>query len=177
MRLRLDKLLQSLRDRQENILRAIDADPLLLKKVSGDLVLANASKELFTPQHEHQLFAKGVVYRRAPYRLMSLPLVKIYNLGERQVSLDDLHQLLDEGPTQPRFLRKLDGTLVQAFRHDERVHFTMRGMIEGAGRGGAGGAVSARRADLAALDRRLDLAHIRKYLPSPKEVAAVLQAC
>jgi hypothetical protein len=140
MRLRLDELLQSLRDRQEEILRAIDADPLLMKKSSGDLVLANASKELFTPQHEHQLFAKGIVYRRAPYRLVSLPLVKIYNLGERQVSLDDLHRLFDEGPTQTRFLRKLDGSLVQAFRHDGRAHFTTRGMIEGAtARGGDGG--------------------------------------
>jgi hypothetical protein len=132
MRLRLDELLQALRDRQEELLAAIDADPLLMKKVSGDLVLANASKELFTPQHEHQLFAKGVVYRRNPYRLVSLPLVKIYNLGEREVTVADLHRLRDEGPTQTRFLHKLDGSLVQAFRHDGRVHFTTRGMIEGA---------------------------------------------
>jgi hypothetical protein len=134
MRLRLDELLQTLRDRQEEVLGAIDADPLLMKKVSGDLVLANASKELFTPQHEHQLFAKGVVYCRAPFRLVSLPLVKIYNLGERAVGVEDLHRLLDEGGTRARFLHKLDGTLVQAFRHGGRVHFTTRGMIEGAGR-------------------------------------------
>src|SRR4051812_30676209 len=79
MRLRLDELLQTMRDPRGGVRAAIDADPLLLKKVSGDLVLANAGKELFTPQHEHQLFAKGIVYRRDPYRLVSLPLVKIYN--------------------------------------------------------------------------------------------------
>src|SRR5665213_2486799 len=57
MRLRLDALLADLRDRTEAILAAIDADPLLIHRQSGDLVLANASKALYTPVEEYQLHA------------------------------------------------------------------------------------------------------------------------
>src|SRR5437763_12100475 len=64
MNLRLDHLLEELRTRGAEILRAIAADPLLLKRQSGPFILANAGPMLFTPQHPHQLFAKGVVYRR-----------------------------------------------------------------------------------------------------------------
>jgi hypothetical protein len=131
VQLHLDHLLTDLRDRCEEILAAIDADELLVKRQSGDLILANASKALFTPQRQHQLYAKGIVYRRDPYRLVSLPLIKIYNLGERSVSIDDLAALNVRG-VRVRFLRKLDGCLVQAFRADGRTWFTTRGMIEGA---------------------------------------------
>ena len=92
MNLRLDHLLEELRTRCADILRAIDADPLLLKRQSGELVLANAGPTLFTPQQPHQLYAKGVVYRRDPFEVVSLPLVKIYNLGERDVG-EHLHGL------------------------------------------------------------------------------------
>src|SRR5207249_3550595 len=108
MRLRLDHLLSDLRHRAADILAAIDADPLLLKRESGGLVLANASQLLYTPQQEHQLFAKGVVYRRDPYRLVSLPLVKIYNVGERDVTLGDLTALTAEDAVRLRFLHKID---------------------------------------------------------------------
>jgi hypothetical protein len=114
-------------------LRRIDDDPLLVRRQCGELVLANAGPELFTPQEPHQLYAKGVVYRRNPFELVSLPLVKIYNLGERGVSVQDLAGLADEpGGSRLHFLRKLDGTLVQRFQHAGRVYFTTRGMIEGA---------------------------------------------
>src|ERR1019366_2026314 len=96
MRLRLDSLLDDLRDHPAAILAAIDADPMLLRRVSGDLVLANASKALYTPCEEHQLFAKGIVYRRDPLRLVSLPLIKIYNLGEREVTVADLAAIASE---------------------------------------------------------------------------------
>jgi hypothetical protein len=132
MRLRLDHLLADLRDRAADILAAIDGDPLLFKRESGDLVLANASQLLFTPQQEHQLFAKGIVYRRDPYRLVSLPLVKIYNVGEREVSVRELAALAAEPAMHLRFLRKIDGSLIQVFRADGRVWFTTRGMIDGA---------------------------------------------
>src|SRR5437660_5438583 len=105
MELRLDRLLTDLRERAAEILAAIDADELLLKRVSGGLVLANASKALFTPERQHQLYAKGIVYRRDPYRLVSLPLIKIYNLGERGVTVDDLATLNAAG-VRTRFLRK-----------------------------------------------------------------------
>jgi hypothetical protein len=129
--LRLDHLLEELRSRGAGILAAIDADPLLLKRQAGPLVLANAGPLLFTPQEPHQLFAKGIVYRREPFELVSLPLVKIYNLGERDVSVADLAGLAAEGQSRLHFLRKFDGTLVQRFQYDGRVYFTTRGMIEG----------------------------------------------
>jgi hypothetical protein len=132
MELRLDRLLADLCRRTEAVLGAIDRDPLLVRRESGGLVLANAGQLLYTPQVEHQLFAKGVVYRRAPYRLVSLPLVKIYNVGERDVTVADLARLGAEPGTRLRFLRKIDGTLIQAFRADGRAWFTTRGMIEGA---------------------------------------------
>jgi hypothetical protein len=59
-----------------------------------------------------------------------LPLIKIYNIGELSVTVDDLAALSGEG-VRTRFLRKLDGCLVQAFRADGRTWFTTRGMIEG----------------------------------------------
>ncbi|QJW95125.1 RNA ligase [Frigoriglobus tundricola] len=132
MNLRLDHLLDELRSRGADILRAIDADPLLLKRPSGALVLANAGPMLFTPQEPHQLYAKGIVYRREPWELVSLPLVKIYNLGEKDVSVADLAGIAAEpGHARLHFLRKLDGTLLQRFQHEGRVYFTTRGMIEG----------------------------------------------
>jgi len=132
MELRLDHLLSLLRHQPEAVLRAIDQDPLLLKKESSGLVLANASQRLYTPQAEHQLFAKGIVYRREPYRLVSLPLIKIYNVGEREVTVAQLTDLAAQDGAQLRFLRKVDGSLVQVFRADGRAWFTTRGMIEGA---------------------------------------------
>ncbi|MFO0881053.1 MAG: RNA ligase [Gemmataceae bacterium] len=132
MELRLDRLLARLRASPEAILRAIDADPLLVRRTSGGLVLANAGPLLYTPLEEHQLFAKGIVYERDPYRLVSLPLIKIYNLGERGITLEDLAALLTEPRVRLRFLHKMDGSLVQVFRAKGRVWFTTRGMLEGA---------------------------------------------
>lgn len=132
MNLRLDHLLDDLRARSTEILRAIDTDPLLVKRQSGSLVLSNAGPMLFTPQEPHQLFAKGIVYRREPFELVSLPLVKIYNLGERDVSAADLTGIAGgDQSARLHFLRKLDGTLLQRFQHEGRVYFTTRGMIEG----------------------------------------------
>ena len=76
MELRIDRLLDLLRTDPAGLLARIDADPLLVKRTSGDLVLANASKGLFSPTEPHHLFAKGIVFRRDPYRLVSLPLLK-----------------------------------------------------------------------------------------------------
>lgn len=132
MELRIDRLLSKLRGNAAAILDAIDRDPMLLKRPSGPLVLANASQALYTPQQEHQLFAKGIVYRRDPYRLVSLPLVKIYNLGERDVTVADLANLTAEPNVRLRYLRKIDGSLIQVFHHEGRIWFTTRGAIEGA---------------------------------------------
>jgi hypothetical protein len=132
MELRLDRLLADLRERPDDVLAAIDADPLLVKRASGGLVLANAGPLLYTPQQQHQLYAKGIVYRREPYRLVSLPLIKVYNVGERDVTVAGLAELAGEPGVRLRFLRKYDGSLVQVFRADGRVWFTTRGMLEGA---------------------------------------------
>src|SRR6187402_3142786 len=115
MELRLDRLLADLRTSPADVLAAIDADPLLVKRESGGLVLANASQLLYTPQQQHQLYAKGIVYRRAPYRLVSLPLIKIYNVGERGMSAAELSSIAGEPDVRLRFLRKLDGSLIQVF--------------------------------------------------------------
>jgi len=131
MNLRLDHLLEELRDRGTAILAAIDADPFLVRRQAGSLVLTNAGGALFTPQEAHQLFAKGLVYCRDPFRVVSLPLVKIYNLGEKSVSVADIAGLAAEPDARLHFLHKLDGTLIQRFQHDGRVYFTTRGMIEG----------------------------------------------
>src|SRR5262245_31237633 len=131
MELRIDRLLADLRDRPAEILGAIDADPLLLRRESGGLVLANAGARLYTPQEQHQLYAKGIVYQRDPYRLVSLPLLKIYNVGERDVTAAQLAGLTQEEGVRLRFLRKFDGSLIQVFRHGGRAWFTTRGMIEG----------------------------------------------
>lgn len=132
MELRLDRLLAGLRDDTAGVLARIDADPLLVKRTNGDLVLANASKTLFTPAEPHQLFAKGIVYRRDPFRLVSLPLVKIFNLGERNVTAADVAALTEEARhSGVHFLTKMDGTLIQRFQDGGRVHFTTRGVPEG----------------------------------------------
>lgn len=136
MNFRLDHLLAQLRDNTSDILAAIDRDPLLGKRQVAGLVLANARQTLFTPQEEHQLYAKGIVYQREPYRLISLPLIKIYNLGEHSVTAGDLADLIptEASATGARchFLRKFDGTLIQRFQHEGQVWLTTRGMIEGA---------------------------------------------
>lgn len=137
MNLRLDHLLDDLRTRTADVLAAIDADPLLVRRAAGPLVLANAGAMLFTPQEPHQLYAKGLVYRRDPFEVVSLPLVKIYNLGEKAVSVADLAGLAAEPDARLHFLHKLDGTLVQRFQFDGRVVFTTRGMIEGGPQVGA----------------------------------------
>lgn len=136
MELRIDRLLQRFRLAPEEIIAAIDNDPLLTRRQSGDFVLANASKLLFTPREEHHLFAKGIVYRRAPFELVSLPLLKIYNLGEKEILPRHLLPLLHEaegvGETRLHFLRKYDGTMIQRFQWGGKVYLTTRGMIEGA---------------------------------------------
>jgi hypothetical protein len=136
MILRLDHLLDDLRRRGPDILAAIDTDPQLIRRQAGPFAIANAGKTLFTPLAPHHLYAKGIVYRRDPFELVSLPFIRVYNLGEREVQVGDLAALA-AGPTaRMHFLRKFDGTLIQRSQRDGRVFFTTRGMIEGAAAGG-----------------------------------------
>lgn len=141
--LRVDRLLATLYGNPAAILQDVDADPLLLRKAPegfGDaqVRLANAGKQLFSPQAEHQLYAKGLVYQRDPWRPLSVPYLKMYNYGERDDVRDLAIQLAQSDGVEVIFNEKLDGTLIQSFSTarlglgPERVVLTTRGMIEGA---------------------------------------------
>lgn len=130
MNLDLDYLTQKLRN-PEAILKAIDNDPMLAKRQNPQgLVIANATAGLFTPLEEHQLYAKGIVYRRDPYRLVSLPLIKMYNHGEKDFVQDITLKCLEEGlPMVMPF--KEDGFLAQFFEWEDKVYCTTRSILEG----------------------------------------------
>jgi len=136
MNLRIDELLAELQSRMVEVLQSIDRDELLTKKEHNGVILANASKVLFSPTETHQLLAKGIVYRRNPWRLVSLPLIKIFNLNEREfINLQTLTGLIQSAPTDREcrlhFLRKYDGTMIQRFQEFGQIRFTTRGTIEG----------------------------------------------
>lgn len=130
--LRLDVLLPRLREREAQILAQIDEDSLLKRRHVGALTIANAGPKLFEPIHEHQLFAKGIVYARSEQglQLVSLPLVKMYNHQRRVVSDDTTSQVLSLPGTRVRFQEKLDGTMVQLFAYDGRAHLSTRSVLE-----------------------------------------------
>lgn len=134
MELRVDHLLADLERDPAAVLHEIETDPLLVHRRVGSLTLSNASKLLFSPQEPHQLYAKGIVYDASTLTLVSLPLLKIYNLGEKNVTATDLMALAEPVAgqrTSLHFLRKFDGTMIQRFQHGGRVWFSTRGMLEG----------------------------------------------
>ena len=141
--LRIDHLFARVYDDPVSILGAIDADPLLLKKVpsgfdGAEVRQANASRELFSPQQDHHLYAKGIVYARRPLRLVSVPYLKMYNYGEREDARELANSLAATRAIRVRFNEKLDGSMVQSFSTaglglgPDRVVLTTRGMMEGA---------------------------------------------
>jgi predicted kinase len=137
--LRLDRLLARLDSDPEPLLRAIEADEKLLRRSppGSPLTLSNASKLLFTPEATHQLYAKGLVYQKDPWRAVSVPYLKMYNYGERRDTTELANALAAAEGVQMRFSEKLDGTMIQSFStaglgHGEaQVLLTTRGMIEG----------------------------------------------
>lgn len=124
-------LLKRLVDEAPQVLGAIHEDDKLLKRTADDLVLANASKLLFTPESPHQLYAKGVIYQTEPWRVVSLPYLKMYNYGEREDTYALANELAQRDDVTVRFNEKLDGSMVQTFAHGGRVRVTTRGMMEG----------------------------------------------
>lgn len=144
MNLSIDSLLKNLNTNLQSILLAIDLDPFLSKRVcpKTGLVIANASKELFTPTKEHQLYAKGIVYKRilnwdereTTYELVSLPYLKIYNYGENQWANKHVSDMLTKEVLgyglSARYTVKYDGTMIQRFVYNGEVYFATRGMIE-----------------------------------------------
>lgn len=132
MNVSIDYLCNNLASNTEQILALIDADPLLNKREVGDLILANASKELFSPVEEHQLYAKGIIYQRNPYRLIGMPYTKIYNHDENDKVREKFARMIQIGAT-PVWMEKLDGTLISRNVIDGKVVLTTRGMLESDG--------------------------------------------
>lgn len=130
--LALAELLATLREQPHAVLAHIDADPLLKRRERADgLIIANAALGLQEPTFAHQLYAKGIVYLRAPYRLASLPLIKMYNHGTRPINDATTQALLSHHKPRLIFPEKLDGTLIQLFAHAGQVWLTTRSMMEG----------------------------------------------
>lgn len=129
--LRLDILLDRLKNQQKEILTEIDQDPLLKRRThSSGIIIANAGPKLFQPQFEHQLFAKGIVYS-PNFKLVSLPLVKMYNHGLREHN-DATTIAVERLPgIRMVFPEKLDGTMIQLFEHNGQAILTTRSMMEG----------------------------------------------
>lgn len=105
----------------------IDEDPDLNKNTHDGLVIANATQGLGRPDYEHQLYAKGIVYERDPYRLVSLPLIKMFNHSRHDVSDQTTYRV--DG--QHRWMEKADGTMIQAFAHDGKTKLSTRSILEG----------------------------------------------
>lgn len=125
-------LLDIFKMNEEDFLRAIDTDPLLKKRENAaGLVIANATPRLGTPAMEHQLLAKGIVYTRNPYKLASLPLIKVYNHTETLLADDLTTRLSQKEGMHLILLDKADGFMVQCFEHQGQVYFTTRSVIEG----------------------------------------------
>ena len=128
----IDTLLLGLKENPDSVLSMIDADQLLNKaEHPSGLVIANASKSLFTPVEEHHLYAKGIVYRRNPYELVSLPLLKIYNYGEKGRVDHITDQLAADTSLRITLPVKEDGYMAQLFEHNGEVYATTRSMLEG----------------------------------------------
>jgi predicted kinase len=113
------------------VLTAVHQDPKLLKRSCRDIVLANASKLLFTPEEAHQIYAKGIIYRTEPWEVVSLPYLKMYNYGEREDAYVLANSLAQRADVTVRFNEKLDGSMVQTFAYAGAVIVTTRGMMDG----------------------------------------------
>lgn len=128
----LEELLNYFQSHEEEVLEAVDLDPMLKKRESEDgLVIANASKGLFEPQKVHQLFAKGLVYTRDPYRMVSMPLVKMHNHGRKSLSDQTTALMLNDPDITVQFPDKLDGTMIQVFSHGGKSYLSTRSVLEG----------------------------------------------
>lgn len=135
MNLNIDYLLQSLSENENEILEKIHNDPMLSKRQCPEtgLFIANASKGLFTPEHEWQLYAKGIIYERdsfgSSYKLIALGYLKIYNFDENQMAKAHVNEMINLG-AEPVYLNKLDGAFIGRFVYNDKVYIYTRGMIE-----------------------------------------------
>lgn len=140
--LNLPYLGKMLFDDWEKIIRLIDEDDELSHRSpelgpNKALVIANAQKSLFTPKEFHQLYAKGIVYLRDPYRLVSLPYIKMYNYSVRPDASALANCYSEREDIAMSFSEKMDGTLIQAFSTagrgipgPDRVSSTLRSVLK-----------------------------------------------
>jgi hypothetical protein len=154
--LNIQSLLRNLKDNRQAILEKIHNDPMLVKRacpVTG-VYVANASKELFSPKELHQLYAKGLIYRKESdtahalvcnnykngiasanhmcpdtYALYGMPYLKMFNWDESDAVRKHAGEMLAMGAT-PIFFEKLDGTLISRNVVDDRVILSTRGMLD-----------------------------------------------
>ena len=140
--LNIDSLFRKLNDDTQGTLQKIQHDEKLIKRSPDDgplshLILANASKALVTPEQEHQLMAKGLIFTQDPWRVVSAPYLKMYNYQERSDVFEFANELAANKNIDVRFNEKLDGTMIQLFStvglglEEDQVIITTRGMIEG----------------------------------------------
>jgi hypothetical protein len=144
LELRLDKLLDWFKRFEPFVLDEIHNDPMLTKRYVGDLIIANASKELFSPTTIAQQIAKGVVYTKVgdKFKLVSMPLCKMWNSHEMQAEQDTIinsHMMSDlnivnghvTSDVNIEILSKIDGSMISRFVYDGKVYFSTRGVIQG----------------------------------------------
>ena len=124
----MNELLRHLKANTKDVLTRIHEDDALAKQRVGDLIIANAGPGLIEPKTQHQLYAKGIVYT-PEMELISLPLIKFYNHGERKVNIEYTKTLVDQPNMQFVCTEKLDGSMIQAFAHDGQVHLTTRSRL------------------------------------------------
>ncbi len=131
MDLHLPNLVSRLLSSQQHILKTIHEDPLLLKNTcpTTGLTIANASKQLFTPTAVHQLYAKGIIYETNPFKLVSLPYIKMYNVGENPNVDVHVATMLTNG-SHVVCADKYDGTFIMRTVYKGQVIFSTRGVME-----------------------------------------------
>ncbi len=150
--LELPALLATLRDHEREIVALIDSDPMLKRRPGGKdgaLVIANSGAALYEAVHMHQLFAKGIVYRKETLEVVSMPLVKMFNHGLREHNDATTAEVVTRAGVRVVFPEKLDGTMIQLFAADGRVWFSTRSVLEGAQKEEEGPYIELARATLA----------------------------
>lgn len=108
-----------------NLIKEWEGDDLLVKRRSGTLTVCNASKALHSPTTPAQARAKGVVYNHETGEVVSQPFPKVWNWHEGE----QFHRAHSQGSFQA--LEKEDGTLIQTFVYQGKVHHTTRGSMPG----------------------------------------------
>lgn len=124
----IPEILNEFRDNEEEFIRQIREDDNLVKSDGPlGLTIANWKKGFYEANKPHQLLAKGIVFNEEN-RLVSLPLVKFYNLFE--IKDEAYHQQLLTKGLRITAAKKYDGTMIQLFKYRGKYVFTTRGTFK-----------------------------------------------